>query len=72
MPSQPRVTLPVLMSCSIICFAMFMGMAKPTPMKPPVRVAIAVFMPITSPSRFTNGPPEFPGLMAASVWMKSS
>ena len=27
-------------------------------------------MPITSPSRFTSGPPLLPGLMAASVWMK--
>ena len=28
---------------------------------------IAVFMPITSPVALSNGPPEFPGLMAASV-----
>src|SRR5260370_14762640 len=27
-------------------------------------------MPITSPSMLTRGPPELPGLMAASVWMK--
>ena len=33
---------------------------------------MAVLMPITSPSRFTSGPPLLPGLMAASVWMKSS
>ena len=26
-----------------------------------------VLMPITLPSEFTNGPPEFPGLIAASV-----
>ena len=26
-------------------------------------------MPTTSPWAFTNGPPELPGLMAASVWM---
>ena len=25
-------------------------------------------MPITSPQRLSSGPPEFPGLMAASVW----
>ena len=29
-------------------------------------------MPMTSPSRFTSGPPLLPGLMAASVWRKSS
>src|SRR5207302_1156890 len=33
---------------------------------------IAVLMPMTSPCMFTSGPPELPGLMAASVWMKSS
>lgn len=33
---------------------------------------MAVFMPITSPSRFKRGPPELPRLMAASVWMNSS
>ena len=33
---------------------------------------IAELMPTNSPRRFTNAPPEFPGLIAASVWMKSS
>ena len=28
-------------------------------------------MPITSPRVFMSGPPELPGLIAASVWMKS-
>ena len=28
---------------------------------------IAVLMPITSPRRFSSGPPELPGLIAASV-----
>ena len=32
---------------------------------------LAVFIPITSPRKFTKGPPLLPGLMAASVWMKS-
>ena len=41
-------------------------MAKPIFWAPKT---IAVFMPMTSPSIFTNGPPEFPGLIAASVWM---
>ena len=30
--------------------------------------ATAVFMPMTRPELSTRGPPEFPGLMAASVW----
>ena len=45
------------------------GIAKPMP-EPPA--TIAVLMPITSPCRFTSGPPELPGLIAASVWRKSS
>src|SRR3989442_294810 len=48
---------------------MFDGMAKPMP-EPPA--TIAVLMPITSPCMFTSGPPELPGLIAASVWRKSS
>jgi len=31
-----------------------------------------VLMPMTSPREFSSGPPELPGLMAASVWMASS
>src|SRR5437870_590 len=48
---------------------MFDGMAKPMP-EPPA--TIAVLMPMTSPCMFTRGPPELPGLIAASVWTKSS
>ena len=46
-------------------------MAKPTPMLPVVRPALwmAVFMPMTRPSRSANGPPELPGLIGASVWI---
>ena len=48
------------------------GIAKPTPMLPaspdaPPLVAIAEFTPTTSPARLTSGPPELPGLIAASV-----
>src|SRR5581483_4359657 len=31
-----------------------------------------VLMPMTSPCQFMSGPPELPGLMAASVWIASS
>ena len=33
---------------------------------------MAVLMPITSPCMLNSGPPELPGLIGASVWMKSS
>ena len=34
--------------------------------------AIAVLMPMTRPSTSTSGPPELPGLIAASVWIAST
>ena len=49
-------------------FAESMLIAKPTFWLPP---ASAVLMPTTSPAAFTSGPPEFPGLIAASVWSMS-
>jgi len=33
---------------------------------------LAVLMPMTSPREVTSGPPEFPGLSAASVWITFS
>ena len=48
---------------------MLTGIAKPMPLP---GAGIAVLMPMTSPSMFTRGPPLFPRLMAASVWMKYS
>src|SRR5712692_5742291 len=33
---------------------------------------MAVLMPMSSPRALTSAPPELPGLIAASVWMKSS
>src|SRR5260370_313112 len=32
--------------------------------------AMAVFMPMTCAEEFSSGPPEFPGLIAASVWIR--
>ena len=50
------------------------GIANPTPMLPPESwvtpepsEAIAEFTPTTWPCRLTSGPPELPGLIAASV-----
>src|SRR6266852_4555354 len=31
-----------------------------------------VLIPMTSPRKLSSGPPEFPGLIAASVWIKST
>ena len=53
----------------------FIGTANPIPMLPraPVfPVAIAVLTPTTDPFAAISGPPEFPLLMDASVWMTSS
>ena len=54
-------------------WAMFDGIEKPTPMEPDSSalpaVAMATLMPMSLPSLSTRAPPEFPGLIAASVWM---
>ena len=56
----------MIFTCSI-------GIAKPTPMLPdspptlPPVVAMAELTPTTWPRRSTSGPPELPGLIAASV-----
>ena len=43
------------------------GIANPIPFAP---AETAVFIPTTRPSIPMRGPPEFPGLIAASVWMR--
>src|ERR671912_247926 len=66
---------PVSMSCCTVVRTWALGMAKPTPMLPlwpneePGARAMAELTPITRPPMSRSGPPEFPGLMAASVWM---
>ena len=52
--------------------ARLIGIAKPMPMDPPDWEKIALLMPTTSPRLSSSGPPELPGLIDASVWMKSS
>ena len=47
--------------------AMSIGMAKPMPFW---SAAIAVLMPTTLPPASSSGPPELPGLIAASVWIR--
>src|SRR5438105_4324050 len=49
--------------------AVLLATAKQMPCAPEM---IAVLMPITSDDDDTSGPPELPGLSAASVWITSS
>ena len=51
---------------------MCVGIANPIPSYPPLSVAMAVLIPMTSPRMLISGPPLFPGLMAASVCKKSA
>jgi len=64
-------TVPVSTSCRVTNITIETGIAKPMPSLPPELLAMAVLRPTTSPRRLTSGPPLLPGLMAASVWMKS-
>ena len=73
MPSVPRRTAPPVSNCSMMLRARLIGIAEPRPMLPawlPRGLKLAVLMPISSPRRLTSAPPELPGLIDASVWMK--
>lgn len=60
------------------CLMSSIGMAKPRPTLPaelppavaldPLGEYIAELMPMTCPEALISGPPELPGLSAASVW----
>src|SRR5688572_8591725 len=66
-PIQGRRTTPWARRSSATRRARFIGMAKPIPTEPPLGEKIELLTPITSPDAFTSGPPEFPGLIDASV-----
>ena len=53
-----------LSSCD--AWSMATAKASPSPVAPPIFIE---FTPITTPLRSTSGPPLFPGLIAASVWI---
>ena len=72
MPSAGRRTRPSVTRSLSTALAVLMGMAKPMPEFCAALPMIMVLMPITSPRESSSGPPELPGLMAASVWMASS
>jgi hypothetical protein len=59
--------LPRAMSCGTTRFTVSIGTAKPTPDDAPDGLKIAVFTPISRPALSSYGPPELPGLIAASV-----
>ena len=51
----------------MIGLATSIGIEKPIPW---ASWLTAVLMPMTWPALLTSGPPELPGLMAASVWIR--
>ncbi len=67
MPMYGRLSGWPATAWAMIGRAMSIGMAKPMPL---LSVAIAVLMPTTLPPASSSGPPELPGLMAASVWIR--
>src|SRR6476620_11290558 len=71
-PSHGLLTTePPLLAEATTTLTILAGMAKPMPCDPPEREKIAVLIPTRRPPRSTRAPPELPGLMAASVWMKN-
>ena len=72
MPNQPRVTSPSRMICSNTVRASETGIENAMPFDAPDCEKIMLLMPIRLPAVSISAPPELPGLIAASVWMKSS
>jgi hypothetical protein len=68
-PRNAYWALPVSRSAPSERLTTSTGTANPTPSPPPELVLICWLMPITLPSAATSGPPELPGLIAASVWI---
>jgi hypothetical protein len=69
MPIWARRTRPWAMNSDTANTAVLDATAKQMPW---ARLIMAVLMPTTSPALETSGPPELPGLSAASVWITSS
>ena len=61
--------VPCAMSSGTTSFTVSTGTAKPMPALAPDGLAICVFTPMRRPALSRSGPPELPGLIAASVWM---
>ena len=69
MPCHVRSTRSTVSSAATTSSTLSTGMAKPIPCAP---ARTATLMPTISPSMLSSGPPELPGLMLASVWIRSS
>ena len=65
-PSHGRTTRPVSRSSRSSTLAALIGNAKPIEF---ASSEMKVLIPTTAPHRSTSGPPEFPGLIGASVWI---
>src|SRR6266540_6908297 len=72
MPIHGLRTTPCISRWSVTRRARLIGIAKPSPIEPPLGEKIELFTPITWPRALTRGPPEFPGLIDASVWIMST
>ena len=51
---------------------MLTGIEKDKPTEPPVGEYICELIPTTFPFKLKRGPPEFPRLMATSVWINGT
>jgi len=69
-PMLPCAARPVRTIWPAMERARSIGIAKASPCEPPDPLKICELMPTTWPRALKSGPPELPGLIAASVWMK--
>ena len=67
MPTSWRRSWPYCLNCLNTVLTVALGIAKPRPSLPPDCDRMNVLTPTTSPRMLTSGPPEFPGLIGASV-----
>ena len=65
-PMYERRTFPSAINCRDTSRIIALGIANDSPRPSPL---ISVFIPTIFPSTSKSGPPEFPGLIDASVWM---
>ena len=64
--------MPPFLICGTTNLTVATGTAKPTPELEPLPDLICELTPITRPLPSSSGPPELPGLIAASVWIASA
>src|SRR3954447_2510802 len=72
MPMNAWRTWPVSISCWIVSVTVGAGMAKPIDTALADGGMYATLIPMTLPSTPTTAPPELPGEIGASVWMRST